>query len=225
MVSRAVVYGKKLLSLSLIFNSLLSIAYAVGLLSGYYNSGWTLYVPYLVDGALFWLLILTSILNIFPSAIVGQVKTGRLWFHHYVYGFLVLALALAYLTLDSPVSLLNLFTTNTTSIVVNVGRFFVLGGTTLILDDLPDVSRVSKRLLCFLKSKAYRVRRIMHVMQYIMSFVTAYLLMAVILYIARNPESATIANLIFSATLLVTSLVSMGIAKSKTWIQMPVMGD
>ena len=145
MVSRLAVYGKKLLSLSLIFNSLLSIVYAAGLLTGYYVDGWTLYVPYLVNGALFWMLILASIINIFPSATIGQVRTGRLWFHHYVYGFLVSALAIAFLVTLAPISLFSLFTTNTTNTTVNIGRFFVLGGLTLILDDLPDVSNGLRR--------------------------------------------------------------------------------
>jgi len=209
----------------MIFNSLLSIAYAIGLLTGYYMNKWALYQPYLISERLFWMLLLSSIINIFPSAIVGQVKTGRLWFHHYVYGFIVSALATIFIVIYAPVSLFNLFTTNTTDVSVNVGRFFVLGGLTLVVDDLPDVSNLLNRGLSFLKLKAYQGRRIMHVTQYIMSFVCVYLFLAVALSVANSPPEATVANLIFLANLLVASLVSFGITSRKIWLQVRVQKD
>jgi prepilin signal peptidase PulO-like enzyme (type II secretory pathway) len=197
----------------------LSIVYAAGLLTGYYVDRWTLYVPYLVTGALFWVLVLASIINIFPSATVGHVRTGRLWFHHYIYGFLVSALALAYLIILAPISILSLFTANTTNITVNVGRFFMLGGFTLILDDLPDVSNELRRALRFLKLKVYRGRRLMHLAQYITGCLSTYLFTAVVLYITKNPRNATPGNLILSANLIITSLVSFSVAKRKVWLQ------
>lgn len=218
MVNRLSAYAKKFLSLSLIFNSLLSLVYAVGLLTGYYIEGWSLYTPYLANGALFWVLILTSIVNIFPAATVGQVRLGRLWFHHYIYGFLVSALAFIYLILLAPISLLSLFTANTTNITVNVGRFFALGGLTLILDDLPDVSNWLRRGLGYLKLKAHQSRKLIHFAQYVMSCVCAYLFAAVTLYIIQNPQDVTPANLILSATLLITSLTSFAIARRKMWL-------
>jgi hypothetical protein len=215
---RLAIYGKKLLSLSLIFNSLLSIFYAVGLLSGYHADGWTLYPPYLISGALFWALILASIINIFPSATMGQVKTGRLWFHHYIYGFLVSTIALVLIVL-APISPLNLFTANTMNKTVNLGRFLLLGGLTLILDDLPDVSNGLRRALFFLRQQAYRIRKLLHITQYMMGCFSAYLFTAVVLHITQNPQSATIANFILSATLAITSLFSFAVAKRKIWLQ------
>jgi hypothetical protein len=217
------VYAKKLLSLSLIFNSLLSIFFAVGLLTGYYVYGWRLYVPYLVDGALFWVLILASIIDIFPSATVGQVRTGRLWFHHYIYGLLISALALVFSIILVPISLFSFVTGRTTDIAVNVGRFFMLGGVTLTLDDLPDVSNWLRRALCFLKLSVYRGRRLMHVLQYIMTCLSIYLFTAVVLYLTQNPQDATPSNLILSATLLITSMTSSAIARRKMWLQ--IMGQ
>jgi hypothetical protein len=205
----------------LIFNSLLSIFYAVGLLTGYYAHGWRLYAPYLVDGALFWVLILASIINIFPSATVGQIKTGRLWFHHYIYGLLVSGLALVSLITLVPISPFNLFTARTTNIIVNVGRFFILGGFTLILDDLPDVSNGLRRALRFLKLSVYRGRRLMHIVQYILSCLSIYLFTSVVLYLAQN-QNVSPSNLILSATLLITSMTSFAVAKRKVWLQ--IMG-
>ena len=218
LTSHLAVYGKKLLGLSLIFNSLLSIAYAVGLLAGYYGDGWKLYMPYLVDGAFFWILILVSILNIFPSALVGQVKTGRLWFHHYVYGFLVSAIAILFLIALSPIPLYSIFTINTTNVTVNVGRFFLLGGLTLVLDDFSDISKSLRQALCHLKLKTHEHRKVMHAVQCIASCFSFYLFVAVVLCIIQNLHMATPANFILSGTLLVTSLISFSAAKRKIWL-------
>jgi hypothetical protein len=219
LTGRLAIYGKKLLSLSLIFNSLLSMSYAVGLLAGYYGYGWKLYMPYLADGAFFWILILVSILNIFPSALVGQVKTGRLWFHHYVYGFFVSTIAVVFLIAFSPIPLHSIFTVNTTSITVNVGRFFLLGGLTLVLDDLTDISISLRQAFCHLKLKIHKHRKVMHAVQCVASCISFYLFAAVVLYISQNLHMATPANFILSATLLVTSLMSFSAAKRKIWLQ------
>ncbi len=222
MADRLTPYGKKLLSLAMIFNSLLSIVYAIGLLTGYYTHNWELYPPYLVSGELFWGLMAVSIINLFPSANIGQVKTGRLWFHHYVYGCVVSTIAIILTAVFSPIHVLNLFTMNTTNISVNIGRFFVLGGLTLIVDDLPDVSSMFRRGLGFLKLKAYQGRRLMHVIQYAVSIFCIYLLSAVVFSMVNNPAEATLANLIFSANLFVASMISLGIVKQKTWLKKTV---
>jgi hypothetical protein len=194
----------------------------VGLLTGYYVYGWKLYVPYLVNGAFFWVLILASIINVFPSATVGQVRTRRFWVHHYIYGLFVSAFAVAFLIILAPISPFSLFTARTTNITVNVGRLFMLGGLTLILDDLPDVSKKLRRTLCFLKLSVYRGRRLMHVVQYIMTCLLIYLFTAVVLYLAQNPRDTTPSNLILSGTLLITSMTSFVVAKRKMWLQ--IMG-
>lgn len=218
LVSRAVRFGRKFVSLALIFNSLLSIAYAVGLLTGYHVYGWKLYPPYLVDGAFFWVLIIASIVNIFPSATIGQVKIGRLWFHHYVYGFFVSGLSAISVLVFTSVPLLNLFTITTNNPIVNVCRFFFLGGITLVLDDLPDLSKGLENFLSLLKSKAYQQRNIIHLFQYAVGLLCFYLFAAVLCYITQRPQEATLANIILTATLLVTWLVSFGAAVKKVWL-------
>jgi hypothetical protein len=216
----ASVYGKKLFSLTLIFNSLLSIVYAIGVLAVFYANlpSWKPFWPYLVDGNLFWVVIVASIINIFPATIFGRVKTGRIWFHHYVYGFFVSASTATLLILFTSVSLLTLFTTNITDISVNVGRFFILGGLTLVLDDLPDVSRVTASFTGWLKSKAYQTRKIIHAVQCLMGLVSLYFFASVSTWIANYPQEATLANLILVGTLLITSLLSFVSVKRKIWL-------
>jgi hypothetical protein len=208
-VSPVVAYGKKLSSLALIFNSLLSITYAIGLLTGVYVAHWKLYSPYLIDGSLFWAIILASIINIFPAMNLGRVKTGRLWFHHYVYGFVVLVLAVVFLIVFTSVSFLSLFTANITSVTLNVGRFFFLGGLTLVLDDFADISNRLRFVLSLFKSKVYQGRRIVHMTQCLLGFVSLYIFLCISIYVTQNPEWATLANFILIGSLLVTSLTAL----------------
>jgi hypothetical protein len=219
LASRLTTYGRKIFSLALIFNSLLSIIYAVGLLRGYHVEGWNLYPPFLINGAFFWVLVIASILAIFPVAKIGQVKTGRLWFHHYVYGFFVSAVSTVSLMTFTSVPLIYVFTTNTTNTIVNLGRFFFLGGLTLFLDDLPDVSKRLRRGLCYLRQQVFRGRKVIHGVQFLISVLSLYLFIAIGVYVSQTPADVTPANLILLGTTLITCLTSFWIVKCKTWLQ------
>ena len=214
------VYGKKLFSLALIFNSLVSIVYAIGILSGFYSSfpHWKPYHPYLFDANLLWLVILASVVNIFPAAYVGKVDTGRLWFHHYVYGFVVTLSSVIMIVLFTSVSLVNLFIIETTDIGINAGRFFILGGLTLFLDDLPDVSRITHKSLGWMKAKAFKARKFIHHLQFAMGFVSLYFSAAIALFVVNHPEWFTLANVIFIGTLSTTGLMSFACVKRKIWL-------
>ena len=137
---------KKNISLALIFNSLITLACVAGILVGFYRAFpyWQPFSPYLIDGNLFWLIIVAALVNISPSASIGRaLHTGRFLFHHYVYGFFVLLSSSVFVVAFTSVSLLSLFLVDTTNTAINVGRFFVLAGLTLLLDDPPDVSKKS----------------------------------------------------------------------------------
>jgi hypothetical protein len=211
------VYGKKILSVTLIFNALLTITCAAGLLWGFYVEHWALYEPFLLNGNLFWLVIAAAIINIFPAAYMGKVHTGRLWFHHYVYGFVVLSLSLIWIVLFTSVSLITVFFINTTNLSINIGRFFFLGGLALILDDLPDVHSVTFHSLRWLKSKACQIREILHFTQLIMGFIALSFFVIVSLSISQKPQWITPANFIQIGTLLVTAFTCFGSVKMKVW--------
>ena len=218
MVGLVSIWGRKLFSLVLTFNCLLCIVYAIGLLTGFYEANLKLYSPYLVDGSLFWVIILASIVNIFPAVSVGRVNMRRLWFHHCVYGFGVLLFSAIMLSMSRSVPLVSLFTARNTSLAINVGRFFVLGGFTLVLDDFADISGGLRSALSVLKSKAYQARKIIHATQYLTGLLSFYIFVCVTLYIASNAARATLGNLILMGTLLVTSLTSLGSLKRKIWL-------
>ncbi len=214
------VYGRKMLALTLIFNALLTMSYAIGLLAGMYINNWHLYAPFLLDGNLIWLAIIAAVVNIFPSSVVGKVHTGRLWFHHYVYGFFIWFVSAALVMLFGGVFIIYLFVMNTTDVALNVGRFFILGGMVLVLDDLPDVHRLSASTLGWMKSKAYNRRKLLHVFQYLMASITLYFSLAVIASMMVKTSATTLANIILAGTLIVTSLTSFMSAKRGVWLNL-----
>jgi hypothetical protein len=219
------VYGRKILSVTLIFNALLTIACIIGLLRGFYVDHWKPYAPYLINGNVFWFVIALAVLNIFPAAYIGKVHTGRLWFHHYVYGFFVMLSSAVWIILFTSVSLLSLFLVNTSNLAVNAGRFFMLGGMALVLDDLPDVSKYTFRSLRWLKSKACQAQRVLHVTQIALTLVVVYFLVAVIMSISNNPNWVTPANFILLGSTFVTILTSMMTVKLKTWLRLQLDDD
>jgi hypothetical protein len=216
------VYGRKILSVSLLFNALLTITCAVSILSGFYAAYplWKPFTPFLLDGNLFWIVIAGAIINIFPAAHVGKVHTGRLWFHHYVYGFAVMACSVAWIAFFSSVSLLNIFFVYSTDVAVNIGRFFFIGGLTLVLDDLPDVHRFTDRGVQWLKCKAHQAREIIHAVQLIMGLVAVYFVIAISLSILQDLEQLTLANAILIGTLLFTALTSFSGVGRKVWFSL-----
>jgi len=224
-LSRVSILVKKTFSLTLVFNALLTIACALSILGGFYLFfyNWHPFSPYLIDGSLFWVVIAAAVLNIFPSALLGRtLKTGRFLFHHYFYGFLVLLAAAVYVAVLTPASLLTIFLVDNTSVAVNVGRFFILGGFTLVLDDLPDVHKTIESALNRLKVKAKNGGKILSVLQLLTGGVSFYVFVAVCLSMAQNPQWLTLANFILTGTLLITSVTSFLFVKKRVWINLKV---
>jgi hypothetical protein len=217
------IYGRKIFAVSLIFNALLSLTCALSLLSGFYMSYplWKPFAPFLIDGNFFWLIIVASLLNLFPAAHIGNVHTGRLWFHHFVYGFLVFLVSTIWILVFTPVSLISVFFIYTTDITVNVGRFFLLGGMSLVLDDLPDVHKYASNSIRWLRSKAFQARRLLHLIQCLMSIAVLYLSVAICLFMLSNFQAtANPSNFILIGTLLVTSLNGLLSFKSGVWLKL-----
>jgi len=213
---------KKTFSVTLVFNALLSIGCAMGILSGLYwrYQNWQPFSPYLVSASVFWVLIVAAVINIFPSAGLGRsLHTGRLFFHHYFYGFLVLLFSGAYIIFFTPVSLFNIFFVNDTSIPVNVGRVFLLGGGALVLDDLPDVHGRIDSFLCWLKTKAAQGGKIVSALQLITGAVSFYIFVAIALAMNQDSSYITIANLVVLVSVFITSITSFIFVKRKVWLK------
>jgi len=215
------VYVKKFFSLSLILNSFITLATVAGILYGFYDAwpNWKPFSPYLVTGNLFLVVAAAAFINIFPSASIGRcLHTGRLWFHHYVYGFFVLLSSVIYVVTFTSVSLIMLFFIYSSSVAVNAGRFFVLTGLTLFLDDLPDVSKQVESILNKIKSGFYKIRQAIHALQLVTGLVSFYVFLAVSLSIIHK-LAFTFSNFITMSTFLITSITSFACVKRKAWLK------
>jgi hypothetical protein len=227
-MGRLLSWGKKIFSLALTFNALLTIYSSAGILVGYYEfyQEWKPFSPYLIDGFLFWMAILASILNIFPAVVVGKVKTGRLWFHHYVWGAAVLilaALSMMVYSLMNHVSLMTPYTKITTDTTINVYRFFALGGFTLVLDDFADISSHLRSFLGGMKQKASNGHQMIHALQVVLGLITLYVFSSVTVWIAQSSQNLTAGNLMLAGSLFVTALTCFASAGRRMWHQKPKM--
>ncbi len=212
---------KKIFSIALILNALITIGCVAGILNGYYGAfpWWQPYAPYLLFGELFWLAIVAALVNIFPSASIGRaLHTGRFLFHHYVYGFLVIIVASLFVIFFTAVPLQNLFFIDSSSVEVTAGRFFLLGGLALLLDDLPDVSFHTSKFLDWLKLHAYKARKILYVTQLVTGVVSLYITVSIIVYTIHDPVRA-LPDSFFAGSMLITSITSLVLVKRKDWLK------
>ena len=221
MASSVRVILKKIYSIALILNALITVACAVGILSGFYVSYpyWRPYAPFLIDGNIFWIAIAAGVINIFPSSSIGRaLHTGRFLFHHYVYGFFVLLSTSACVTVFTSVPLPSLFFVDSYNAGVNAGRVFFLTGLALFLDDLPDVSKRVESGLNRIKKKAYRIRKSLHFLQFITGVFALYCCLSILLSTIVD-NSRALPNSFVIASLLITCITSFACLKRKAWLK------
>jgi hypothetical protein len=205
----------------LILNALITLITIAGILYGFYHAWpwWKPYSPYLISGQFYLIAAAAALINIFPSASIGRaLHTGRLWFHHYAYGFFVLIISGFYMIVFTSVSLVSFIFVDTSSMAINTGRLFGLIGMTLVLDDLPDVSKRIESGLNKLKSQAYRARKAVHVAQLATGLITFYICVAMVLW-GFVHSNENISLLLTSGTLLITSITSFACVKRKAWLK------
>jgi len=224
--------GRKTLSLALIFNSLISLASVANILfvSYFTVSGWRPYSPYLVDGSLLLLAIVTAVLNILPAKLVGKVDLGRIWFHHYVYGFLASSISLTLMAVFAPAYVLvflmpslGLQTTGIQMVMIYSGMFFVYGGLTLMIDDIRDVSVRLGGVLDKLKIWAYKSNKTLQKVHLISSLATVYIALSVCAWFMESTlvketwSIWDISTIIVATSLLFTGLWGLKAVKAKYW--------
>ena len=224
--------GRKTLSLALIFNSIISLASVVNILAAFYLStnGWRPYSPYLIDGSLFLLVIVTAVLNIVPAKLVGKVDLGRILFHHYVYGFLASSISITLMAVFAPAYILvclmpslGFQTTGLQMIMIYSGLFFVYGGLTLMIDDIHDVSLRLGKVLDRLKLWAYKSSKTLQKVHFISSLATVYTAISVCAWFVGNiifKETWSLwdgFNVVLAISLLITGLWGLKVVKAKYW--------
>lgn len=219
-MGRALIIAQKIFSLSLVFNALLTIACAVSVLSSayYYSTVWKPFEHYLIDVGVFWFAIVAAVLNLYPCTMLGRkLHTGRFLFHHYFYGLLVLAVAAVYVIFFTPVSIFTIFFVFNESVNVNVGKFFLLAGFALLLDDLPDASTRLERHLNVLKEKVRQIPCFMEVIQAIAAVGSLYLCISIFLGLIYVPGWVILANFITSISILITAVTSFVFIRRRFW--------
>jgi hypothetical protein len=224
--------GRKTLSLALMFNSMISLVSAGYVLFALYMSqfGGQPYAPYLIDGSLLWLAVLTAVLNIVPAKLIGKVTIGRVLFHHYVYGLLASSIPLALMAAFTPAYLLVLlvpalgFSVNGLQMLpIYTGSFFVYGGLTLIIDDIRDVSLRLGRTLDKLKMWAFKSSNILQKVHLFSSLASLCVTVCIFAWGFENiiwQKSWSIwdvSQLFFMTSLLITSLWGLKVVKAKLW--------
>ncbi len=223
--------GRKVLSLALIFNSVLGLISAANLLAKFYlsNCEWRPYSPYLIDGSFLWAVILAAVLNIVPAKLVGRVNMKRFLFHHYVYGFMASSVSLLVMVFHKPAHLLLLVMPSLGSarglqtIPVYAGLFFVYGGLTLVIDDIHDVPLRMGRMLDKLKKAALKSGRLLQAMHLCSSLISIYILACIFLWFLENglmTESWSLwhmSHIVFMSNLLVMSLLGLKAVKGGSW--------
>ena len=117
---------------------------------------------------------------------------------------------------------MDLFLLNSASIAINTGRFFVLTGTTLLLDDLPDVSKRVEATLNKIKSKAYQARKVIYASQLVTGLVTFYVFLAIATSALFQHHAFTVSNFLTMGTLLITSITALAFVKRKAWLKIKV---
>ncbi len=166
---------------------------------------------------------MAALVNIYPVSSIGRsLKLGRFLFHHYVYGLIVLLIAILGVIVITPISFLSLFIIETSDIAINTARFFILGGLALLLDDLPDSSKWVEYKLNWLKAKVYELRKFIHYLQLFLSAVLIYLFSAIYFWVIHNPQWLNVGNIILIGTISITTITTIALAKRKFWLRITI---
>jgi hypothetical protein len=213
---------KKTFSLVLIFNLLITIFTIAGTMYGFYTSNpkWYPYAPYLLDGNIFWLAFAAGVIGIFPAAATGRsLHTGRFLFHHYVYGFFVLAIASVGVTVFTPISAISLFFVYSSDIAVNASRVIFLAGLALLLDDLPDASIRIENSLNWIKTKACTIKHILHYVTPITGIFSIYCSLAMLASTITNNYDRWLPNSFGIVSFFLTGIMAIAFFVRKDWLK------
>ena len=189
--------------------------YAVALLGSVYANNWQVFGAYLLNGNLFWLLILGFSTKHLLAIKITQLKQS----FAFLYGLIIAAVSAASLLIFTPLSVFSIFTANTTDFMINLGRFFLLSGIALFLLEIPNALKIIGVKHEFAQSNSKLQSKVLFPLNLAMTFVSFYMAFAVIGYVSQNPASDTLANLILAVAMLLTGSISLGATVFKTWLK------
>lgn len=233
MLSIPAALGKKILCLSIIFNSIISVLLAGDILYMFYTGRLLQrpYWPFLLDESLLWFVIITSFLNIVTAKTLGNVDLRRIKFHHYFYGFLTSFTSSIYLALFAPAYLSALLMPILIHEIYSSAAmpistiFFVYGGMTLMIDDIQDVSLRLRRFLNNLKNKLKRAGRTIETLHLCCSIASTYVTLSIIFWTfanglySRGSAFHGLSAEILALSLLITSIWGLVAVKKGFWLK------
>lgn len=210
--------GKKMLGLILISNSIASLISALGVLCGScLNMPIQFHETYLVNKILFVFVALTSVLNLAPAKTLGKIEIRRLFFHHYVYGFMLILL---YFTSAMLLSTMQLWVWDGQTYII----LLLYWGSALVIDDICDISPRITVLLNAVARRVYRLGSLILTVHAISSLVSVYIAFGVLVWHLENAfllginSFLSFAYIFFMANLFVTAFYGLKIVKSRTWL-------
>ena len=206
----AAVIAKKVFTLTMLFNSVLTVAYTVNLAFNFdsFFPDWPYSVLQLKNVIILFVLI-NGVLNIYPSILLGKpLHTGRLFFHHYVYGFFVMLIGFGFVLLAAPRESFNLFFVYDTDVAVNAGRLFILVGATMFIDDIRDVHPTISLTINRIEEKTQPYSLFFSSFHLVTGVLTLYLVSLLWYAMSQNPGYLVMPNLILTVNLFITSLIS-----------------
>ena len=224
--------GKKILGLSIIFNSLVCISSAVNILVSFYDARpfWQPYAPFLLNGSFFWAVVIAAIINIMPARRIGNAKWRRILFHHHTYGIAVSFSSIFWIIFFTPhaFQMITTFPYKAETITAQhlfyyMALCFVYGGFALFVDDVHDISSRTRQLFEGVISKfvtsGWWIRGI-HLLSGILSL---YVSVSVVIWFIKNYgwirswHLWILSHLTLTVNLICTSVYTIYVAKRKRY--------
>lgn len=212
---------KKVFSVILIFIALLTIACAIEILTdkAWFESNWQPFYNFFLNGATCIAVIARGILNFYPSMNIAKgIHTKRLFFHHYFWGLIVVFIALCYLLVFSPLPILKTFFVYSSDLAVNTGRFLLLVGITLFVDDLPDTSAYVHEALEKLKAKTLKINVVFHWLEILTGIIVLSTVLVSAVFLVNNPQIVSLPTVILHLPMFLSSIISIILFKQKGWL-------
>jgi hypothetical protein len=136
-----------------------------------------------------------------------------------MFGIIIASVSAISLLTVGQLSFFDIFTKNTTDVMINLGRFFVLSGIAVFIVEIPNVLQIIGLTPKTGLSKNSSIYKILFVFQLAMIVTTFYMFFAVTAYMSQGSGANSLANAILNFSLLFTAFISFGATIFKTWLK------
>lgn len=213
-----IVILRKILGLTLIFNSVISLVLSLSILYEPYSIAYMDLIrsPYFMGGLPLFFVALTSVLNVVPAQIFGNVNVRRILFHHYVYGLFSIVIYSVFVILQSLVPLQQGYHI--------YASLLLYWGLALIIDDVSDISPKIAQLINLVRERMKKISGAIQKVHLVSSLISTYAIIQFFPYIFKtillvDNALLSIVNSLPTINLSVTAAYGLKISKEKVWIK------